>query len=450
MNTKIILREFNDWTQIDKKDEFWENIGLSRPDINFGIHEYNGELWTSGYVGVGRVFDKKLNSIETKGKEHVVMIKSQYGIDPWKMLEKVMTDSEYNSYCEEMIINKKNLFYIFYDQPLLKLEQDQNNESEILLALSFINACYSLCKKGIKKKMIYQEENYNAKIRGKIDIKKNIRFNTSHGRNDRFYCKYIDFTTDNIENRILKATLYKCKKIVEDKFELSNEIVQRVYYCLNSFRKVEKVRIKTKDFKRVSVSGLYIYYKPLLRQAKLILRQKYYTYKAKDGNIIRKSIYTIPYMINMETVFEFYVRTVFKDILKDTNLKIDSFSKKVFLEKSITKKVDTKKGIHLMPYCIPDILVRDSVSGEVIAVLDAKYKSHSRAIRQDSLQLLSYVLLTGSKRCGFVFPGEKTEIKKLRKEKNMFLNTPLISELKYYELILGNIYNIKEIEKIFS
>ena len=160
--------------------------------------------------------------------------------------------------------------------------------------LSFINACYSLCKKGIKKKMLYQEENFNAKIRGKIDVKKNIRMNTSHGRNERFYCKYIDFTADNTENRILKAALTRCRKIVEQKFELHVESVRRMYYCLNTFRGVKNVQIKNKDFNSVSVTGLYTYYKPLLRQAKSILGQKYHSVKGEDGRQITKSIYTIP------------------------------------------------------------------------------------------------------------------------------------------------------------
>lgn len=449
MINKIISREFDDWTQINKKEDFWKGIDLSHPDLNFGIHEYNGELWTSGYVGVGRIFDKNLKYIKTQGKEHIVVIKSQYGMDPWKMLEKVMTDKEYDTYVEETKYNNKYLFRVFYDQQLIKLEQDQESNGDILFALSFINACYSLCKKGIKKKMFYKEENYNAKIRGKIDVKKNIRVNTSHGRNERFYCKYIDFTTDNIENRILKAALIKCKKIVQQKFEVNTEIVMRVYYCMNAFKSVKNVPIKNKDFNYVSVSGLYTYYKPLLHQAKSILGQKYHSYKAKDGKLITKSVYTIPYIINMEIVFEFYARIVLKEILKDTNFQLDSYSKSLFLEKGITKKEDSKKGIHLMSYCVPDIIIRNSSSGKIAAVLDAKYKPHARAIRSDSLQLLSYVLLTGAERCGFLFPGVNTKLKDFCKDDYMILQTPLIDKLRYYELILGNKPDVKEIKKLF-
>jgi len=449
MATKIIPRELKDWSEINKMDPFWTGIDLSRPDINFGIHTFNGELWTSGYVGVGRIYDKRMNPLRTEGKEHIVVIRSQYGMDPWYMLEKVMTDAEYDDYQEELRLNNKYLYRVFYDQPMIKLEQDQKNDGDLLFALSYINSCYSLCKKGIKKNMLYKEENYNAKIRGKIDVKKNIRMNTSHGRNDRFYCKYIDFTEDNIENRIVKATLIRCKKIIEQKFEIHSEIIRRTIYCMNVLRHVKNVQIRNKDFNSVSVNGLYTYYKPLLQQAKCILGHKYHSYKADNGKILAKSVFTIPYMINMEAVFEFYTRIVIKEYLDGSKYYIDSYSKKLFLEKGVKKESDVKRGIHLMPYCIPDIIVRDSTSDEIVIVLDAKYKSHVRATRSDSHQLLTYVVLTGAPRCGFIFPGVLTEVKPMRTDDYLELQSPLHSKLKYYELVLSKEPDYNEIEKIF-
>lgn len=450
MVTKILPKEIYDWTQIDKSDYFWTGLDLGKSDVNFGIHNYQGELWTSGYVGVGRIFDKNMESIKTSGKEHVVIIKSQYGINPWLMLEKVMTDSEYNIYEEELKLNNKELYKVFYNQPNIKLEQDQNNSGQLLCALSYINSCYYLCKKGIIKRMFYNEKNYNCKIRGKIDVKKNIRINTSRGRNDRFFCKYIDFSSDNIENRILKATLHKCNRLIKDKFNLNTEIIRRLNYCINVFKHVQNVTIKSSDFNNLSISGLYIYYKPVLQQAKYILEQKYYFYKAKDGSIVNKSVFTIPYMINMEAVFEFYTRIVIKEYLKDSNYYVDSYAKKIFLEKGIKSKSDTRKNIHLMSYCIPDIIIKERKTDKIVAVFDAKYKNHNRSVRSDSQQLLSYVLLTGADRCGFIFPGEKSYVKYMDSENYLQLQTPIINNLRYYELILGEQIDKNEINKIFN
>nr|WP_255538375.1 McrC family protein [Lysinibacillus sp. HST-98] len=362
-----------------------------------------------------------------------------------------MNDEEYEDYTKELENNGKYLFRVFYDQPLIQLGQEENNDGDILYALSFINSCYSLCKKGLKKTMYHQEENFNSKVRGKIDIKKNIRKNTCYGRNEKFHCKYIDFTEDNIENRILKVTLIKCKSIVEKRFEKNSEITKRVQYCINVLRRVKSVAIKTSDFNNISISGLYMYYKPVLQQARSIFNQKYQSYSVDGEKIIKKSVYTIPYMINMETLFEFYARTMIKKHLDQEKYELDMYSKKWFIEHGVTSIEDTEKNIHLMSYCIPDIVIRNRVTKETLVVIDAKYKNHNKSARNDSLQLLSYVLMTGVNKCGFIFPGKQTEIKQVKTsgQNYLLLQTPLVSELKYYELILANTLDEKVFEELF-
>lgn len=450
MARDIIPHKLNDWSQIDTTEEFWDDLDLSKPELNFGIHRFNERLWTSGFVGVGRLVSKNQTIIQTNGKEHIVVISSQYGMNPWKMLEKVLSDDEYENYVEELSRNGRFLFKVFYNQPLIRLNQDELNDGDLLYALSFINACYTLCKKGLKKTMLHKEENYNSKVKGKIDVKKNIRENTVRGRSDRFFCKYIDFTEDNIENRIIKATLKKCKAIIEDRFELNPESLSRIHFCMNALRRVSSTPISLSDFNNISVSGLYMYYKPVLQQAKCILSQRYYSYKAENGQTIMKSTYTIPYMINMETLFEFYARTVLKETLYSTKYELEEYAKKWFLMCGATSVEETEKGVHLIPYCIPDIVVRDKETKIALAVMDAKYKAHDRTARMDSLQLLSYVLLTGVKKCGFVFPGKETLLKqmKTRGEKFLQLQTPVVDDLKYYELILGASLNETVIEPL--
>lgn len=330
MARDVIIHQIHDWSILDKRDEVWSKIDLSSPDKNFGIHTYQGKLWSSGYVGVGRLYDKHGHFLQSGGKEHIAVVSSQYGMEPWGMLEAVMTDDEYDDYMAEMEMEGKSLFTVFYDQPLIRLSQDVRHDGEILYALSFVSSCYGLCKKGLKKTMYHQEENYASKVRGKIDVKKNIRENTCKGRSDRFYCRFIDFTEDNIENRILKATLIRCKEIIGRRFEPSSEISKRLAYCMNSFRRVKTVRIKTSDFNGADASGLYMYYKPLLQQARCIYSQKYYAYKNESGESITKSVFTIPYMINMESLFEFYARIVLKRAIGEKYY-LESYSKKIFI-----------------------------------------------------------------------------------------------------------------------
>lgn len=441
MANKIIVKELEDWSKLDKTDAFFQDIDMSNVK-NFGIHPYKDAYWTSGYVGVGRLYGtrSKDRPLTLDGQERVVVINSQYGMDPWKMLEKVMADKEeYDDYISELEKNGKFLFKIFYDQPVIKLDQNQKSDADILYALSFVNSCYELCKKGIKKKLIHHEENCNAKIRGRIDVQKNIRKNTVNGRNDRFYCKYIDFTADTIENRILKATMERCKRILNNKFELNSEIMGRIHFCLNTLRGVKTVLIKNKDFNGISVGGLYTYYKPLMKQAKCIMSQKYMSYTAEDGSVVNKSVFTIPYMINMESLFEFYSRIIFKEQIDQNRFDVEKYSKKLFTEQGVNRSEDALHGIHMMSYCIPDIIIVDKYTREPIYVFDVKYKPHNESDRSDSHQLLSYALLTGVNKCGFIFPGVITENKQMRNSDSINIATSSVSRLlKYYELILGN------------
>lgn len=71
----------------------------------------------SGQVGVGRLYDRNGVPIQDNGKEHVLIISSSYGLDPWTMLETVMLDDEYEVYMDELAADNKYLFHIFYDQP---------------------------------------------------------------------------------------------------------------------------------------------------------------------------------------------------------------------------------------------------------------------------------------------------------------------------------------------
>lgn len=109
----------------------------------------------------------------------------------------------------------------------------------------------------------------------------------------------------------------------------------------------------------------------------------------------------------------------------------------MYIQKDVSDISEVERGIHLMPYCIPDIIIRDNESRKPVAVIDAKYKPNTRSARSDTHQLLSYVLLTDVKRCGFAFLGPNSRAKIMDATETTAL--PLaVDSLNYYELILGN------------
>lgn len=138
----------------------------------------------------------------------------------------------------------------------------------------------------------------------------------------------------------------------------------------------------------------------------------------------------------MECLFEFYAMTVIKRALGGSQYYLDNYSRRIFLQSGVTRIDEAERRVHLMPFCIPDILICKKEDHCPVLVMDAKYKSHARSARSDTHQLLAYVLLTKVKRCGFVFPGETTTVKTMSSgNDHLMLAT---DDLAYYELLLGN------------
>lgn len=189
------------------------------------------------------------------------------------------------------------------------------------------------------------------------------------------------------------------------------------------------------------------YYKPVIQQARAIMSLNFQNNPAENGAAENKYIYTIPYSINMETLFEYYARTELKKALKDSQYRVEQYSRRYYIQEGIDNSDDAEKGIHLMPFCIPDIIIYDNDTP--VAVIDAKYKMSGRPDRSDSHQLLAYVLLTGVQRCGFILPGNKTEVREMITSQDNYL--PLAPRfLRYYELLLGSNSDSKELRKVLQ
>ena len=57
---------------------------------------------------------------------------------------------------------------------------------------------------------------------------------------------------------------------------------------------------------------------------------------------------------------------------------------------------------HLIKHYIPDVIILKDSKPE--AVFDVKFKNRLKPDRNDTHQLMSYVLMLGVNKCGFIFP----------------------------------------------
>lgn len=440
MPRRFVYHTYKDWSEIPQDDSLWQNADLTDAQLLYGIHPFDGKLWTSGYVGIGRLFNRSHKTFVKNGVEHLISIESRFNINPWHLLREVLLDDEFDQYASEVSERGDFFFKVYWDQGLVPVDFNQyDSDNNLLAALSFVDACFDLCRRGLKSSMQQTENNYTSKVKGKIDVSRNLKINTTRGRNDRFYCRHIDFSIDTIENRVLKAALNKSVQSIQRKSINSPEIAQRICFCSNSLKRVKSIPITAKELSCLSASGLYSYYNPVLLLAKCILNNKSISSSVVQQNT--KTTFVVPFLINMELVFEFFIRSLIKKCLQHTDFILIPYARKYFLEKGIDNIDQVVRGIHLMPYCIPDIIIMNKKTNRAEFVLDAKYKPHDRVSRQDSLQLLAYILLTGARKCGFIFPGKEPMIKPVRDNRFLCLSTPFNDSLPYYELLLGDSNN---------
>ena len=347
------------------------------------------------------------------GEKLALMIVPRFSLNPWEMLIKVMNDPEYELYT---FGSNGDFFKVHTGEELVPVPNTETG-GELLAAISFVKECEKICKKHLRQAMDFKEENFNGKIVGNIQVAKHIKQNVSQAREDRIFCKYPIFTVDTLENRIMKAALIKAKKILRNNGIAAKEIGRIYSYCENSLRAVRTVSISKSDFNRVNTTGFNSCYKSVMGVAKtVLLGTGVNDLVGKKTDEIR---YVIPYTINMESLFEFYVRAVLKEYLRkdfDSNIVLDEY--RMSQKNPLLTLKDSDQQAYLMNHYVPDIalLERSDSESKYIAVFDVKYQNsmntvYSETRRHNSHQLLFYTLLLNVKRCGFIFPKQRKDEK---------------------------------------
>lgn len=420
----IVIEGINDWSTIDK-DKLPNDIlcasNMRSVDIEqMGIYvTEKGQYHSSGYVGIRKLKNKNGSycKSERDGRDFAVKIMPRFNLDPWDMLVTVMQDSEYEKYVKD---DSERFFKVFYeDSPIEVSTADRGGE--LILALGFIKCCSDICKKHLKSQMSFTENNFYGKVRGSIQINKQIKRNICMGREDKVYCKYPQFSIDTIENQILKSSLKKAETIIKQALVDLPDIGPMIQYCKTSLQQVNSVNVTKKDFTKVTVTGFNAYYKPAIELAKAIIC---HCSMSLDNNLNEKRA-IIPYAIRMETLFEFYIRAMFRKFLNKQNILRLADYKDINAGK-ILRTIDEKNRsneTYLMDEYIPDIILqkKDAKNNvwNYVAVFDVKYqnyinKVYSETRRHNSHQLLFYMLLLNVNKCGFIFPkssGSDTENK---------------------------------------
>ncbi len=426
-------------------------ITYSESRVNLGIHYYHNQLYSSNLVGICRIKTIDNEGIfDEDGNELLIKVVPRFNVTVVELLNYIREDDEFdrylapqtrsNFYHEKGIetLDRNEIFYFFEDEKPLKVDDGISSENSIITVTVFLTLLRLLCKRPLMGRMLKNEENLTGKIKGKVVIEKNIRANTMHGRNDRFYCRYLQFTDNILENQILKTALKKAKRFIAEYFggfsRDNSNYAGMISYCSNALRHISDIQCSGKDCNGLKFTGCYAYYKPVMAMAQMILND----ISIESNGEVNMSGYIVPYAISMEKLFEVYVRAYLKKngILSyksksETGIRLEKFDEKtdVFLEDDDL----VNPGKYISGPIKPDIVLTDQVTGETV-VMDVKYKDYSSGnSRNDRLQLLAYSMMLNADNVGIILPTQ-TEIEIFSPRR---INSMEKRVVMYHQMLLG-------------
>lgn len=235
---------------------------------------------------------------------------------------------------------------------------------EIFISM-FLEELSKLIQKGIKSDYVQKEENLKF-LKGKLKISEQIKHNTIH--KERFFVQYEEFSSDRVENRLIKTTLeYLYKK------SKSNKNQQRIREFLFVFDEIKvSHNIKT-DFEKVKLNRQMKDYEQILLWCKTFLFEN--SFSPYKGNDIAFAL-----LFDMNLLFESYVYDYLRKNGKFENIKNQ--------DKKHHLAYENQNGKFALK---PDIVIDD---GKII--IDTKWKilslekSNQGISQSDIYQLYAY------------------------------------------------------------
>lgn len=214
----------------------------------------------------------------------------------------------------------------------------------------FLNEIFDLYKKGLKSGYEPKQENEKF-LKGKLLFSQHIKHNFAHA--ERFFVEYDEFSVNRPENRLIKTTLERLKKVVQA--EDNKRDVRRL---LMIFDDVESSVHIDSDFQKCTGGRNMKEYEGILSFCKMFLRgMSYSTYAGKHD--------TIALLFPMEKLFEGYVAKKLQKEASDWTVKPQHTG--VYLLNQVFENGSKKRIFSLRP----DIYLE---KGDDVVLMDTKWK----------------------------------------------------------------------------
>lgn len=297
MAKQIVLKEF-EFLQYKKEEE--QNSYIEKTTFE-AIEKFVLENETEQYL---KITTKKGFGKVLQAQNYVGVIQTKDGTTI-EILPKIKELE--NEKLKEILIKmlktlKKSPFKNFNTA---NLKASKMQLLEIFISM-FLEELAKLVQKGIKSDYVQKEENLKF-LKGKLKISEQIKQNSVH--KERFFVQYEEFSSDRVENRLIKTTLeYLYKK------SKSNKNQQRIREFLFVFDEIKvSHNIKT-DFEKIKLNRQMKDYEQVLLWCKTFLFEN--SFSPYKGNDIAFAL-----LFDMNLLFESYVYDYLRREGKFENIK---------------------------------------------------------------------------------------------------------------------------------
>ena len=275
--------------------------------------------------------------------EHAIAVEPKMGnLDYWKIFSAC-----FNSPITSEKIS--SIYQIDFTRQPINMGQTTHDITP-LIVFHFLLLVKNIANKGLKRDYSNVEENLQSKIKGKMLFSLHVKKNFLSGHRERNFCRYGEYSTDCMENRVLKKALCFVKAYMTATMGKMDKALGTFNFCFSAFEAVS-ANIETWQIKQVKTSAFHKEYTEAIRVAKIILQRFGYDINRTRMDNHQK---VPPYYIDMPLLFECYIYTKL----------IEKYGSTIYYHPSSAQRsADFGKG-------------KDGVSpaDEEKVIIDAKYK----------------------------------------------------------------------------
>ncbi len=248
----------------------------------------------------------------------------------------------------------------------------------------FVTELEYLVHKGLIKQYGQKEGNILS-LRGRIQIPKQIQYNSVHAH--RFYTTHVVYNQNHLIIQLLKMALDLVQHM-----HVSQALKNRIRHLRLFFPEVDKVIVSSQLFERVVLSRKSNDYVSALNFARMILLNYH-------PDVVQGIDHTLALMFDMNALWEqFILCTLAK--YKPMNSVVKGQKSKLFWKSEQSKSESEMRA---------DILI-ESLEGKK-AVIDTKWKNaDGQPSAQDLRQMFAYHIYYEAQHVALVYPGDSKQI----------------------------------------